>query len=906
MQHSPNSKSKKIIRLIKISGLLLQFFFITGLHANPNPDITNPTNGTIYMEGDTVKITTTVSNAAANMVVEFYINNVYIGNDVTAPYEFNWISVEGTHLITTKETHGTCQKTTSVPIQIIVKKNTAPIINITAPTNGGTYFTNTPLQLAANASDADGTISRVDFFLNNIFIGSDATAPYQLNWTSGEGIFTVTAKAVDNKGTQTTAAPITITVDPPVDSPPTVSITAPAMNFYFVLGSPILIAANASDADGVVSAVEFFANNISIGIDATAPYEINWPGIIGITSLTAKAIDNNCVATTSAPVQISVIDPNSPPYKIETISGPCSVPTFCLPVTAILPVKDVIGYDVVLNYDKTKVHPTGNITLSNNLINAGYVSYVVNDIDSLSQINISLFLNNTAPSNTSFHGIGQVFCVGFTKTTTFAAGDSALFSISNVQESYITGISSKQSQSGKYINVKNNIYPGALKFWTDNSPIKYDAANPGEYLISNVYGTDLNCNHLSAAAVQPDLSGKIAYTILNGASLQIQRDILPTVDVQPVINGYDSNLGYAVLVNDLSFVPTIYQAIAMDVNMDGVISAGDISQISQRSIKTIVEFKQKWNYNNNGNSNGQLSKDWLFLDSTLLASAAYKKSATYPLNDGIGYSKYKVPVVPFCLTVPTSTCTTCNVFTEGTFTGILLGDVNGNYDAIPADGKIKRIADDGIGTIYMDIDKAKITKNYVDIPVSFSSTQKIVALDFALKFDTDVLNYVKVINPASYLNDAMANVGDDEILRFTSNGRKNYEADKTIAWIRFTTTDGKINSDHLQELTGYLNGEPVNVEIKRNILTSSINTLVNDKNVQVYPNPAGALLNILVTEKAVVQLFDLQGKKVIEELYVNANEKLEIHTEHIVNGTYLLKVSNEHFTSAQQVVISNK
>jgi hypothetical protein len=910
MQRSPNLKIKKTTLLTIITGLFLHLFFITSLHATPNPTVTFPTNGTTYIEGDTVKITTIVSNAAVNTVVEFYINNVYVGNDTTAPYQYNWISVEGTHLLTAKETHGTCQKNTSVPIQVIVKKNVAPLITITAPTNGGTYFDNTPLHIAANASDTDGTINHVDFFANTIFIGSATTAPYQLEWTSGEGIYTITAKAVDNKGIQTTAAPIAVTVYPPVDSPPTIAITSPVNGSYFVMGSSITIKADAADADGVVTAVEFFANNVSIGIDATAPYEINWPGIIGLINISAKAIDNNCVATTSAPVQISVIDPNCPPYKIEVISGPCNVPTFCLPVAAVLPVNNVIGYDVILNYDKTKVHPTGNITISNDLINAGYASSVANNIDSLGQINISVFLTNAAPSTASFKGIGHVFCVEFTKTAAFAAGDSALFSISSLQESYVTGITAKQAQSGKYTNETNNVYPGTLKFWTDNSPIKYNAANPTQYLITNVYGTDLNCNHESPTAIQPDLSGKIHYNILNGASLQIERDILPVTDVQPVINGYDASLGYAVLVNDLSFIPTIYQAIALDVNMDGVISAGDISQISQRSIKTIVEFKQKWNYNSNGSSNGKVSKDWLFLDSTLLANPAYKRSATYPLNDGIGYSKYKVPVVPFCLTVPTSTGTTCNVFADGTFTGILLGDVNGNYDAIPEDGKIKWTAEKSKGTIYLDLMKAKTTKNYVDVPVSFSSTEKIVALDFALKFNDNALSYVKLMNPGMYLNDALANVDDDHTLRFTSNSRKNYEAEKTIAWIRFSTIDGKISSDDLKEIVGYLNGEPANAAIKKNLQanrigSSSTTTVDDDKNVNVYPNPAGAVLNVWVAEKAVVQLWDLQGKEIFTALHANANEKLEIRTEDIANGTYLLKVSNEHFTSMQQVVIEN-
>jgi hypothetical protein len=228
----------------------------------------------------------------------------------------------------------------------------------------------------------------------------------------------------------------------------------------------------------------------------------------------------------------------------------------------------------------------------------------------------------------------------------------------------------------------STIYNGTLAFWLDNSPIAYNAANPNQYLITNIYGADSNCVKSPAPAIQPNLTGQFSYNILNGSVIKTERDILPATDVQTVINGFDVNLGHKVLVNDTSFIPSIFQLIALDVNADGVVSAGDISQINQRSVKTITEFKQKWNYNINGTSNGLLSKDWLFVNSTLLNSPAYKKSLSYPANDGSGYSKNNVPVVPFCLQVPTA----------GSITGILLGDVNGNYASIAPDGVIKRSA----------------------------------------------------------------------------------------------------------------------------------------------------------------------------------------------------------------------
>jgi len=253
-----------------------------------------------------------------------------------------------------------------------------------------------------------------------------------------------------------------------------------------------------------------------------------------------------------------------------------------------------------------------------------------------------------------------------------------------VKESDLTGV--RGLLNGDLVNLEiRGHFPFrecSLKFWSDNSPIKYDVNDPDSYLITNIYGANAVCANVSLP-VQPDLNGQFIFSD-STPSIKIERDILPSTDVQPVINIADVNLGNKLLVNDLSFVPTIYQVIALDVNTDGVISAGDISQINLRSAKTISEFKQKWNYTNNGNSNGQLSKDWLFIDSTSLASSAYHISTSYPSSDGIGYSKSKVPVVHFCLPAPPN-----NV--HSSYTGILLGDSNGNYATVPNDGKIKRI-----------------------------------------------------------------------------------------------------------------------------------------------------------------------------------------------------------------------
>jgi chitinase len=90
-------------------------------------------------------------------------------------------------------------------------------------------------------------------------------------------------------------------------SPPTVNIASPASGAAFACRASITIAANASDADGSVSRVEFFDGSFSIGTDTAAPYAIAWVGnSSGSHQLTAKATDNLGNATTSAPVNVTI------------------------------------------------------------------------------------------------------------------------------------------------------------------------------------------------------------------------------------------------------------------------------------------------------------------------------------------------------------------------------------------------------------------------------------------------------------------------------------------------------------------------------------------------------------------------------------------------------------------------
>ena len=190
-------------------------------------------------------------------------------------------------------------------------QNVPPSVSLISPAAGSTYTLGELVSLSADASDSDGSVSSVEFFANGLSVGVDTVSPYAVDWTPGTaGSYTLTAVATDDVGATTTAASVGITVsEVPQNVPPSVSLSAPADGSSYLLGDVVSLSADASDGDGSVSSVEFFANGLSVGVDSVAPYAVDWtPGTTGSYTLTAVATDDVGASTTSASAGITVSD----------------------------------------------------------------------------------------------------------------------------------------------------------------------------------------------------------------------------------------------------------------------------------------------------------------------------------------------------------------------------------------------------------------------------------------------------------------------------------------------------------------------------------------------------------------------------------------------------------------------
>ena len=90
------------------------------------------------------------------------------------------------------------------------------------------------------------------------------------------------------------------------NTPPAVMLGAPANGATYTEPATVTISASASDADGVVEAVEFYANSVLVGRDTAAPYTTAASLAAGTYTITAAAIDDTGATTVSQPVTVVV------------------------------------------------------------------------------------------------------------------------------------------------------------------------------------------------------------------------------------------------------------------------------------------------------------------------------------------------------------------------------------------------------------------------------------------------------------------------------------------------------------------------------------------------------------------------------------------------------------------------
>ncbi len=288
---------------------------VTATNKYPVVSLTSPTNNAGFISPATITLTASASDPDGSITkVNFYNGTTLLYSDASAPFTYDWAGVTpGTYTLLAKavDNQNAVQVSTSVQVTVTTS-NTPPVVSLTTPVNNAAYSAPASVLLTASASDADGSVAKVEFYNGSTLIGTVTSSPFSYTWTGvATGTYTLSAKATDNVGASTSSSGVKITVTS-TNKYPVVSLTSPSNNASFLSPATITISANASDADGSIMKVNFYSGSTLLYSDVTAPYSYDWAGATpGTYTILAKAVDNQSAVQVSTSVQVVVSTSNA-------------------------------------------------------------------------------------------------------------------------------------------------------------------------------------------------------------------------------------------------------------------------------------------------------------------------------------------------------------------------------------------------------------------------------------------------------------------------------------------------------------------------------------------------------------------------------------------------------------------
>jgi len=339
--------------------------------------LTSPVGTEVLNVGDNLTVAAQADDIDGVVTqVEFFVNNQSVAIDTSAPYEYQWTASPGTYSFKAQATDDTNLATMSQEVALVISNaetgtggcadavpyvagtsyqagdlvshfnqkyrcdvagwcssdatwayepgeglywqdawsglgacSTPPQVTITAPTNGQVVLAGSNNEITANASDADGTVTQVEFFANNTSLGVTTQAPYSVTWNATLiGANQLKAVATDNDN-NTSESLVGVEVS---DKDLVVSLTSPSSGQTAGLGKSLALSADATSLTSGIKHVDFMINGSIVATDTTAPYTANWtPTALGNFTVSAQAVDlsgSNALSDAAAITVVEQID----------------------------------------------------------------------------------------------------------------------------------------------------------------------------------------------------------------------------------------------------------------------------------------------------------------------------------------------------------------------------------------------------------------------------------------------------------------------------------------------------------------------------------------------------------------------------------------------------------------------
>ena len=183
--------------------------------SSPGVQIISPAYGTMIYEGGSILLAANATSPAGILKAEFFDGATKLGEDLVVPYSFRHFGLtEGIHNYSVRVIDSLDVTNTSSVVSVwVIPVSPIPTVNLRSPVAGGQYIVADNILLRGEASSADSTIARVEFYEGEIKLGEAVSGPYEVTVSNVlAGAHTYTARAFAASGMTNVSVPIPVNV----------------------------------------------------------------------------------------------------------------------------------------------------------------------------------------------------------------------------------------------------------------------------------------------------------------------------------------------------------------------------------------------------------------------------------------------------------------------------------------------------------------------------------------------------------------------------------------------------------------------------------------------------------------------------------------------------------------------
>ncbi|MEY4937847.1 MAG: hypothetical protein RIS64_4206 [Bacteroidota bacterium] len=532
----------------------------------------------------------------------------------------------------------------------------------------------------------------------------------------------------------------------------------------------------------------------------------------------------------------------------------------CTPIRLTQSVENLNGYTIRLQFDSTKVMPAietnhrlGRIIPAHDSVSL--FQYVQNGV-------LVLNLSLQGWQNISGNVGDTLICLSWKPVLT-AATPSLVALTGNVEASNAAG---GQTIHPIQANIRTEIN-SATQFW-----VLYQGA--GAMTQSTpTHPTVVKSGTQGNMTIRGNVSAAGLYFMrpMTGNAVQFQRQSLLSLGM-PEIGGHDAFQQNLVIVEHPNAGRNVSKLIAMDVNGDGLINSGDVSQVLRRAVTFQRGFRQ-------ANSTDTMS--WRhFPKSYLVSRPEYRISTTFPNDDGIGISRLRVVKIDTLFRLDSAYYRLCDTSAMDVV-AILLGDADGNYATVGTNAKGKLS-----GTVTFDARNAlKIGQDTFKIPIYASET--IFGLDVKIENHSDNLKIISINSDVATLETNIDPTTQSAYMSVYATRATGIGLNTPIAYMTVQSKCPKTLD--FGQVTSYLNGEKAGSEV--------ISKYCSDKSegIKLFPNPAQHLLTIWYGDNTPTTLRVFNAIGSLLQVIEPATEQTSLNISGFATGIYFIQADDKMY-----------